>query len=150
MPEALETWNEDLFKLKLPRIYMIISEINRRFCDEAWAKYPGNWDKISSMAIIAYGQVRMANLSVIGSHTVNGVSALHSDILKTSCFKDLYKMYPEKFTNVTNGIAHRRWLCYSNPALASLLDQCIGDGYKKNPSELRKFEKFADDKNVLT
>ncbi len=149
MPEALETWNEDLFRLKLPRIYNILCEINRRFCDEAWNKFPGNWDKISSMAIIAYNQIRMANLSVIASHTVNGVSALHSDILKTSCFKDLYKMYPEKFTNVTNGIAHRRWLCYSNPALSALLDECIGDGYKKNPSELRKFEKFADDKSVL-
>ncbi len=149
MPEALETWNEDLFRLKLPRIYMILCEINKRFCDEAWQKFPGNWDKISSMAVIAYNQIRMANLSVIASHTVNGVSALHSDILKTSCFKDLYKMYPEKFTNVTNGIAHRRWLCYSNPSLSALLDECIGDGYKKNPSELRNFEKFKDDKSAI-
>ena len=149
MPEALETWNEDLFRLKLPRIYMIISEINRRFCDEAWAKYPGNWDKISSMAIIAYGQVRMANLSVIGSHTVNGVSALHSEILKDSCFKDFYRLTPGKFTNVTNGIAHRRWLCYSNPALASLIDECIGADYRHKPEKLRELEKFADDKSVL-
>ncbi len=149
MPEALETWNEDLFKLKLPRIYMIISEINRRFCDAAWAKYPGNWDKISSMAIIAYGQVRMANLSVIGSHTVNGVSALHSEILKDSCFKDFYRLTPEKFTNVTNGIAHRRWLCYSNPALAGLIDECIGTDYRHQPEKLRELEKFASDKSVL-
>ncbi len=150
MPEALETWNEDLFKLRLPRIYMILCEINRRFCEEAWNKFPGSWDKISSMAIIAYNQIRMANLSVIASHTVNGVSALHSDILKKSCFKDLYKMYPDKFTNVTNGIAHRRWLCYSNPALASLIDECIGDGYRKEPKLLRNLEKFADDKTVLS
>ena len=150
MPEALETWNEDLFRLKLPRIYMIICEINRRFCEEAWNKFPGGWDKISGMAIIAYNQIRMANLSVVASHTVNGVSALHSDILKKSCFKDLYKMYPDKFTNVTNGIAHRRWLCYSNPALASLIDECIGDGYRKEPAQLRNLEKFAKDKNVLS
>ena len=133
MPEALETWNEDLFKLILPRMYMIICEINRRFCDSAWVKFPGGWDKISSMAIIAYGQVRMANLSIVGSHTVNGVSALHSDILKNSCFKDFYKLTPEKFTNVTNGIAHRRWLCYSNQSLAALLDECLGTDYRKQP-----------------
>ncbi len=149
MPEALETWNEDLFRLRLPRMYMIISEINRRFCDEAWTKFPGGWDKISGMAIIAYGQIRMANLSIIGSHTINGVSALHSDILKQSCFKDFYKIMPEKFTNVTNGIAHRRWLCYSNPSLAGLLDDCIGPDYRKNPEKLADFKKFAKDKTVL-
>ena len=149
MPEALETWNEDLFKLKLPRIYQIICEINRRFCDEAWQAYPGAWDKISKMAIVSYGQVRMANLSVIGSHKVNGVSKLHSQILKDTIFKDFYRMEPEKFTNVTNGIAHRRWLCYSNPKLAALLDETIGTGYRKNPVELAEFKKFADDKAVL-
>ena len=149
MPEALETWNEDLFKLRLPRMYQIICEINRRFCDEAWTKFPGGWDKISGMAIIAYGQIRMANLSVIGSHTVNGVSALHSDILKKSCFKDFYKLNPEKFTNVTNGIAHRRWLCYSNPSLAALIEECIGADYRKQPEKLADFKRFADDRAVL-
>lgn len=149
MPEALECWNEDLFSFKLPRIYMIVKEINRRLCDDLWKIYPGDWDRISKMAIIAYSQVRMANLSVVGSHTVNGVSKLHSDILKKTVFHDFYKVTPEKFTNVTNGIAHRRWLCYSNPELASLLTQCIGDGYKKNPQELEKFLKYADDKCVL-
>lgn len=149
MPEALETWNEDLFKLKLPRMYQIICEINRRFCDMAWTRFPGGWNQISGMAIVAYGQIRMANLSVIGSHTVNGVSQLHSEILKTSCFKDFYKLTPEKFTNVTNGIAHRRWLCYSNPALAALLDECIGTSYRKQPEKLADFKKFADDKAVL-
>ncbi len=149
MPEALETWNEDLFKLKLPRIYAIVKEINERFCQEAWKLYPGNWGRISKMSIVGYGQVRMANLSVIGSHSVNGVSKLHSDILTRSTFKDFYNMYPERFGNVTNGIAHRRWLCYSNPELASLLDDCIGTGYRHNSLELSEFAKFADDKHVL-
>ena len=149
MPEALETWNEDLFRLKLPRIYTIVKEINERFCREAWDAFPGNWQRISKMSVVGYGSVRMANLSVIGSHSVNGVSKLHSDILKESVFKDFYKMYPERFENVTNGIAHRRWLCYSNPELASLLDECIGIGYRHNPIELAEFKKFENDKQVL-
>ena len=149
LPEALETWNEDLFRLKLPRIYAIVKEINERFCKEAWDAFPGNWQRITNMAILGYGQVKMANLSVVGSHSVNGVSKLHSDILTDTIFKDFYKMYPERFDNVTNGIAHRRWLCYSNPELAALLDECIGTGYRHNPVELAEFAKFADDKAVL-
>ncbi len=149
MPEALETWNEDLFKLKLPRMHMIIKEINERFCASAWECFSGNWDKVSKLSVIAYNQIRMANLSVIGSHKVNGVSRIHSDILTDSVFKDFYKMYPEKFTNVTNGIAHRRWLCYSNPRLASLIEDCIGDGYRHNPKELANLRKFENDEEVL-
>ena len=149
MPEALETWNEDLFRLKLPRIYMIVKEINERFCREAWEAFPGNWGRISKMSVIGYGQVRMANLSVIGSHSINGVSKLHSSILKDSTFKDFYRMYPERFDNVTNGIAHRRWLCYSNPKLAKLIEDCIGDGYRHNPEELAQLAKFAEDSAVL-
>ncbi len=149
MPEALETWNEDLFRLKLPRIYMIVKEINERFCREAWNAFPGNWNTISKLSVIGYGQVRMANLSVIASQSVNGVSKLHSKILKDSTFKDFYRMYPEKFDNVTNGIAHRRWLCYSNPKLAALLDECIGSDYRHQPEKLADFLKFADDKAVL-
>ncbi|MDD7676298.1 MAG: glycogen/starch/alpha-glucan family phosphorylase, partial [Eubacteriales bacterium] len=149
MPEALECWGEDVFKLKLPRLYMIIKEINERFCREAWNAFPGNWDRISRMSIVCGGQIRMANLSVIGSHSVNGVSKLHSDILKKTTFLDLYRMYPERFTNVTNGIAHRRWLCYSNPRLATLLDECIGGGYRSHSQELAEFAKFADDEHVL-
>ncbi len=148
MPEALETWNEDLFRLKLPRIYAIVKEINERFCREAWNAFPGNWNRISQMSIVGYGQVRMANLSVIGSHSVNGVSRLHSNILKESTFKDFYRMYPERFDNVTNGIAHRRWLCYSNPKLAALIDECIGTAYRHEPETLAEFAKFADDKAV--
>ena len=149
MPEALVTWNEDLFRLKLPRIYMIVKEINERFCREAWNAFPGNWNTISKLSVIGYGQVRMANLSVIASQSVNGVSKLHSKILKDSTFKDFYRMYPEKFDNVTNGIAHRRWLCYSNPKLAALLDECIGTDYRHQPEKLSDFLKFADDKAVL-
>ena len=148
MPEALETWNEDLFRLKLPRIYTIVKEINERFCKEAWNAFPGNWDRISKMSVIGYNQVRMANLSVIASQSINGVSKLHSQILKDSTFKDFYRLYPTRFDNVTNGIAHRRWLCYSNPKLASLIDECIGTGYRHDPESLSEFAKFADDKTV--
>ena len=148
MPEALETWNEDLFRLKLPRIYAIVKEINERFCKEAWNAFPGNWDRISKMSVIGYNQVRMANLSVIASQSINGVSKLHSQILKDSTFKDFYRLYPTRFDNVTNGIAHRRWLCYSNPKLASLIDECIGTGYRHDPESLSEFAKFADDKTV--
>ena len=150
MPEALETWNEDLFRIKLPRIYEIVCEINRRFCGELWAAYPGDWDRISRMSVLGYGQIRMANLSVVGSHTVNGVSKLHSDILKRTVFHDFYKHTPHKFTNVTNGVAHRRWICYANPQLTALIDECIGDKWhKEDPEALSEFTRFADDKAVL-
>lgn len=149
MPEALEQWNKDFFTLKLPRIYMIITEINRRFCADLWNLYPGDWDRISDMAIIADNNIRMANLSIVGSHTVNGVSKLHSEILKQDVFHNFYKKEPSKFTNVTNGIAHRRWLCYSNPGLSSLLDDCIGPDYRKEPEKLADFLKYQDDKSVL-
>ncbi len=149
MPEALECWRIDLFRMKLPRIFAIITEINRRFCADLWTMYPGNWDRISRMAIIGYGQVKMANLCVVGSHAVNGVSALHSDILKKTVFHDFYKMTPWKFTNVTNGIVHRRWLCSANPGLTSLLTDCIGDGFRHNAKELARFGEFADDTAVL-
>lgn len=148
MPEALEKWNEDLFKLKLPRIYMIVAEINRRFCADLWNAYPGDWDRISRMSVIGYGQVRMANLSIVASHKVNGVSALHSEILKDTIFHDYYKYTPEKFTNVTNGIAHRRWLCYSNPGLTKLLDETIGPKYKKDSAALADFAAYADKKEI--
>lgn len=149
LPEALECWNEELFKLKLPRIYMIICEINQRFCKQLWDLYPGDWDRISSMSLLASGQVRMANLSIVGSHCVNGVSELHSDILKKTVFHDFFKHTPEKFTNVTNGISHRRWLCSSNPLLCGLLDECIGTDYRNSPQKLSEFAKFSDDSSVL-
>ena len=149
MAEALETWQEDLIARRLPRIHMIIKEINRRFCEQLWARFPGQHALIDSMSVISNGQIKMANLSVIGSHKVNGVSALHSDIIKNSIFNGFYQLWPDKFTNVTNGIAHRRWLCQSNPELCELLNDCIGEGYVKNAAELAKFKKFEDDKSVL-
>ena len=149
MAEALETWQEDLIARRLPRIHMILKEINRRFCNDLWARFPGQHQFIDSMAVISNGQVRMANLSVIGSHKVNGVSALHSDIIKKSIFNGFYQIWPEKFTNVTNGIAHRRWLCQSNPELCELLNDCIGDGYVKDAQQLTKFKQFENDQSVL-
>ncbi|MBR7184668.1 MAG: glycogen/starch/alpha-glucan phosphorylase [Clostridia bacterium] len=149
MPEALECWPEDLFRLKLPRMHMIVCEINRRFCGELWDAYPGDWDRISRMSIIAHNQIRMANLSVVGSGTVNGVSALHSRILTDTVFHDFWQHNPDQFTNVTNGIAHRRWLCQANPGLASLLDETIGPEYRENPAALAEFSRFAYDKTVL-
>ena len=149
MPEALETWQEDLIARRLPRIHMIIKEINRRFCNDLWQRYPGQHSLIEGMSIISNGQVRMANLSVVGSHSVNGVSALHSEIIKDELFHGFYQLWPEKFTNVTNGIAHRRWLCQSNPELCELLNDCIGDGYVKDASQLIRFKQFEEDKSVL-
>ena len=150
LPEALECWRVDLFGMKLPRIFMIVNEINRRFTADLWNLYPGDWDRISKMAIVAYNQVRMANLSIVGSHTVNGVSALHSDILKKTIFHDFYKMTPEKFTNVTNGVVHRRWLNHSNPKLCKLLDELIGEEYREEASNLIKFADYKNDKTVLS
>ncbi len=149
MPEALECWRIDLFRMKLPRIYSIICEINNRFCADLWNLYPGDWDRISRMAIVGYGQVRMANLCVVGSHTVNGVSALHSEILKNTIFHDYYKMTPWKFTNVTNGVVHRRWLSYANPGLDRLLCDCIGSDFHQSPALLANFEAYSSDEDVL-
>lgn len=150
MSEALEKWNEDLLQRRLPRIYSIIREINQRFCGEMWHLFPGDWDKIDRMSIISHGQIRMANLSVVASHKINGVSKLHSEIIKNSIFKDFNSVYPDKFCNVTNGIAHRRWLCQSNPELTALLTDCIGSGFIMDAERLSEFKKFETDKTVLS
>ncbi len=149
LAEALETWSEDLVARTVPRIHSIIKEINRRMCDELWNRFPGDWAKISDMAIMEHGRVKMANLSVYGGHSVNGVSTLHSQIIKDSVFKNFYDWTPEKFTNVTNGIAHRRWLNQSNPELCELLNDCIGTGYDMDAMKLSEFAKFKDDTSVL-
>ncbi|MEH6940721.1 glycogen/starch/alpha-glucan phosphorylase [Bacillus sp. JJ722] len=149
LSEALEKWPQVLIKQQLPRIHEILKELNERFCHEMWNRYPGDWDRIERMSIISNGQIRMANLSIIGSSHVNGVSKLHSDILKRDVFHDFFQATPDKFTNVTNGIAHRRWLCQANPRLTKLLDECIGDEYKKDVSKLANFLKYQDDNNVL-
>lgn len=150
LAEALETWSEDLVARTVPRIHSIIKEINRRMCEKLWDKFPGEWAKISRMSIIEHGRVKMANLSVYGGHKVNGVANLHSEIIKQSIFKDFYDFTPDKFTNVTNGIAYRRWLCQSNPELTNLLCDCIGDKFVSDAAELINFKKFDSDKNVLT
>lgn len=148
MKEALECWPEDLYKRLMPRLWEITKEIDNRFRAYVWEK-TGNADTVERMAIMSNGVVRMANLCVAGSHCVNGVSALHSDILKDTVFSDFYALNPEKFTNVTNGIAHRRWLCQSNPELAKLIKDTIGDGYVKNADKLIGLRKFIDDESVL-
>lgn len=148
MSEALETWNRDLFKMRLPRIYQIVEEIDRRFWEEMRAKGVDE-AKIYRMAPLNDGYVKMANLAVIGSHTVNGVSALHSEILKDDVFHDFYEEEPQKFTNVTNGIAHRRWLNQSNPKLASLITSLIGRDYIYDADKLRGLAKYKDDASVL-
>ncbi len=148
MSEALETWKCDLVRMRLPRIYQIIEEINRRFWEEM--KYKGvDHGKIGRMAPIQNGYVKMANLALIGGHSVNGVSALHSDILKEDLFRDFYVEEPQKFTNVTNGIAHRRWLCQSNPKLAALLTELIGNDYVYDADKLSELLKYQDDSAVL-
>ena len=147
--EALETWDLALVQRTLPRITSIINEIDRRYRYLIGTMNPGDWNKINRMAVINNNRIRMANLSVIASHTVNGVSALHSDIIKRSIFKDFYDVTPNKFTNVTNGIAHRRWLHQSNPRLSSLLDECIGHEWYKDASKLKAFRAYENDSNVL-
>lgn len=150
LAEALEKWPINMFKKILPRIYMIIHEINERHCKDLWNKYIGQWDKISRMAIIADGFVRMANLAIVGSHSVNGVAKLHTEILKKKEMSDFYYLYPNKFNNKTNGITHRRWLLKSNPDLANLLKETIGEGFIKHPMDLLNFEKYLSDNNVLS
>ena len=148
MKEALECWSEDLYKRLLPRIYSITKEIDNRFRAYVWGA-TGDADKVERMAIVSGGVVRMANLCVAGSHCVNGVSALHSEILKDTVFNDFYTITPEKFTNVTNGIAFRRWICQANPELTSFITELIGDGFITKSDELLKLRDFKDDKQVL-
>lgn len=149
MPEALECWPIDLMTRLMPRVMMIIREINERFCSELWGYFPGDFHRISHMAIVADGVVRMANLAIAGSFSVNGVSELHSDILKETIFKDFYHIMPSKFKNVTNGIAHRRWLCEANPELTALITKLIGDGFITHPAELQVLRKYGEDTQVL-
>ena len=149
MQEALERWPQNLFRTLLPRIYQIIKEINQRYCADLWNVFPGDWQRISKNAILSDSEIRMANLCLVASHTVNGVSALHSDILKNDVFADYYKVAPEKFTNVTNGITHRRWLCEANPLLAKFIKELIGDKFIKNADELEKLLPYQGNKSVL-
>ena len=145
MAEALEKWPIELFSRLLPRIYQIIEEINRRFIEEIKAKYPGNQEKIRKMAIIYDGQVKMAHLAIAAGYSVNGVAALHTEILKKQELKDFYEMMPEKFNNKTNGITQRRFLLHGNPLLAKWVTAHIGDGWITNLPEIHKMAVYVDD-----
>lgn len=149
MSEALEKWPVDMFKKLLPRIYLIIEEINRRFCIELMERYKNDWNKVNSMAIISNGWIKMANLAIVGSHSVNGVSKLHTEILKNQELRDFNEYYPGKFNNKTNGITHRRWLIKANPELTNLIANTIGCDFLTNPKELIKLEEYKDNKAFL-
>lgn len=146
MAEALEKIDISLMKELLPRVFMIIEEINRRFNEELHEKYPNDFDRHQKMAIMWDGKIRMANLAIVGSHSVNGVAALHTEILKNQELKEFHQHYPGKFNNKTNGITHRRWLLSANTELAKLICEAIGDKWIKNPEELEALLPFADDK----
>ena len=149
MSEALEKWNVDIFRSTLPRIWQIVQEMDRRCRADLEKAFPGDQGKINYMAIIGDNQVRMANICAYTCHSINGVSKLHSEIIKDSVFHDYFLYKPQAFKNVTNGIAYRRWLLAANPGLTKLLEDSIGPGFKQDASELKKFEKFADDSAML-
>lgn len=149
LSEALEKWDISLMQPLLPRIYQIIEEINRRFVNELKEKYNNDYDRIHRMSIIANDQVKMAWLAIVGSHQVNGVAKLHTEILKNQELKDWYELYPEKFLNKTNGVTQRRWLLKANPELSEYITTLIGDKWITDLSELKKLEKYIDDEKVL-
>lgn len=150
LSEALEKWSVSIFQPLLPRIYLIITEINERFCQDLWNQYPGEWGKIEELAIIAHDQVKMAHLAIVGSYSVNGVAALHTEILKKQVMKPFYDLTPEKFNNKTNGITHRRWLMKANPELTSLITNSIGEKWIKEPILLDELMKYKKDSSFLT
>ncbi|MCL2421514.1 MAG: glycogen/starch/alpha-glucan phosphorylase [Defluviitaleaceae bacterium] len=145
LSEALEKWPVELFSRLLPRIYNLVEEINRRFCADLITQYGNDPDKIRKMAIVADGQVRMAHLAIVGSHSVNGVAAIHSDILKTQELADFYQIYPEKFNNKTNGITQRRWLAHCNPQLSKLITTHISDSWLTDLDALAQIKPLASD-----
>jgi len=149
LSEALEKWPIGLFQQQLPRITMIVEEINRRFVEELRVKYPNDYGKHRHMAILSDGVVKMAWLAIHGSHSVNGVAALHTEILKNQELKDWYELYPEKFNNKTNGVTQRRFLLKANPRLAALLTAKIGKGWAKDLSQVGKFRDFLADDSVI-
>ena len=152
LPEALETWGVEIFEQLLPRQLEIIYEINARFLRMVRLRYPGEPDILQRISLIEEGsqrRVRMAHLAVVGSHHVNGVAELHSELVKETLFADMARLWPERFTNVTNGVTPRRWLAVANPALGSLLDEAIGQGWRKDLAELQGLEAFADDSAFL-
>ncbi|WP_147532713.1 glycogen/starch/alpha-glucan phosphorylase [Bacillus marasmi] len=149
LSEALEKWPVRLFKPLLPRIYMIIEEINRRFCEDLWKQYPGDWDRINNMTIITHDEVKMAHLALVGSFSINGVAQIHTDILKNREMNQFYQIFPDKFNNKTNGITHRRWLVKSNPKLSNLITSAIGIDWVHDPQQLVKLREFQNDRGFL-
>ncbi len=149
MAEALERWPQQLFIMLLPRVWDILCEINRWYIENLQVRYPHDQEKISKMAIVWDGEVRMANLCAAVCYAINGVSELHSNLLRTNVFKDVYDSHPSKFHNVTNGIDHRRWLAQINPGLHDMITELIGDRYLVEPSQLQRLDEFAGDESVL-
>ncbi|MFD1607185.1 glycogen/starch/alpha-glucan phosphorylase [Oceanobacillus luteolus] len=149
LSEALETWPKQMMQSLLPRIYMIIEEINERFCQGIWFEHKELRDKIPELAVIADDQVHMARLAIVGSFSVNGVANIHTEILKKKEMKNFYSLYPERFNNKTNGITHRRWLMQVNPKLTTLINEMIGDQWVKRPKQLINLLRFQNDRNVL-
>lgn len=148
MEEALERWPEGLFRDLLPRLWDIVYEINERFCADLWERYPGDWDRIARMSIISNHEVKMAHLCIVGSFSVNGVAKLHSQILREQVFAEFSEFFPEKFTNVTNGVTFRRFLLKANPSLADLVTERIGSGWIKKPEELAKLLPYQTDQGT--
>lgn len=152
LPEALEKWPVSLLESVLPRHVQLIYEINQRFLDVVSATFPGDFDRRARMSIIEEADqkyVRMPNLAIIGSHHINGVAALHTDLLKSSIFKDFYELWPEKFISITNGVTPRRWLKMGNPDLSNLISSKIGEGWTRDLSEIKKLEAFSKDATFL-
>ncbi|MED3623304.1 glycogen/starch/alpha-glucan phosphorylase [Neobacillus thermocopriae] len=149
LSEALEKWPIHIFQPLLPRIYMIVNEINERFCRELWEETPGDWDRIAKLSIIADGYVKMAHLAIVGSFSVNGVARLHTEILKEREMQPFYQLFPDKFNNKTNGIAHRRWLLKANPKLSTLISERIGNSWTSAPHELINLLKYQEDRSLL-
>lgn len=145
LSEALEKWPVTMIQQLLPRIFMIINEINERFCQSLWFDFPEKQELISDLAVIAHDQVRMAHLAIVGSYSVNGVAKIHTDILKKKEMSHFYSVFPAKFNNKTNGITHRRWLCNANPSLAALITDAIGKRWITQPKELISLLKYASD-----
>lgn len=149
LKEALEEWNQHRIQTLFPRQYRIIERLNQQLCDEIRKQYPGQEKKVHAMSILEGGQVRMAHLAIYGSHKVNGVAALHSEILKKETFKDFYEMNPDKFINVTNGVTQRRWLLSSNPRLAQFITNRIGDGWITDFRSIANLAAFGTDRETL-
>jgi starch phosphorylase len=149
LPEALEKWPLAWFEMLLPHHLEIIFEINRRFLDTVRTRFPGDEERVRRMSLVEDGaerKIRMANLAIVGSHSINGVAAIHSGLLRTMTVKDMAEMFPERFNNKTNGVTPRRWLLLTNPALATTLTEAIGTGWVTDLGQLHQLEPLADDK----